>query len=696
MLGFIILCTTITTFGQQDAKPIECTTLPPGHTPNADFSINPQTGCLTADNRAAGALVLINEVRDPSGTLITTLPGSSVKFNFNYRDVDGPITFPANASTPTNRYKGPGKYWIVMNGVVGTTSYLTCKSVEIIDTQPLNFKYDFCSPQDVTVLIEDTPTNRAQPKILIEWGDGNTQTIRITTFPHTITHHFDNVPTVKPKIQGLYERGGIDACTSDARNLDVANTDPPKIVALEGLAGGTQQKITIRGGTADVDFNIEMKPKGGSWSATGKTIKLPTTANATATETITVPNAGTEYCFRLQKNGICSSSIVSDPLCTILPTHQVLSSTDVKIDWQSESFTSITRYQVSHRDSPSNLNPNSYDVPVSANPTFTFDQMDCSTKYEFWIVGSWFSGGTKIEIKSAPFIVEPLKGGNIPFANLAIVSLGDNLVKINTLYPFPEITIYRAEGNSTNFQKAATIQNTTLWEDKNVEINQQQYCYKLEYKDACDNTSEQSTPVCTVFLTSAQPNTLNWTPFSVSDPTGMLQNVGATEYYVQVIDELGVLQNVAITTNTEAEVRAAIDQYLQDPLFNGKVTFRILARQDAELMWGTVLTPFPFSSYSNTYTFITPAILYVPTAFTPNDDTVNDVFKANGKFISEFNMVIYNRWGAPIFETRDIELGWNGTEAGAPAPQGNYSYKIFGTDYAGQEFKKVGSVLLLK
>ena len=129
---------------------------------------------------------------------------------------------------------------------------------------------------------------------------------------------------------------------------------------------------------------------------------------------------------------------------------------------------------------------------------------------------------------------------------------------------------------------------------------------------------------------------------------------------------------------------------------NGRVTFRILATQDADLILPTGPIAFPFFSYSNTYTFITPAMLYVPSAFTPNDDTVNDVFKANGKFISEFNLVIYNRWGAPIFESKNIDIGWDGKESGVPAPQGNYSYKIYGLDHAGQEFSKVGSVILLK
>jgi gliding motility-associated-like protein len=53
--------------------------------------------------------------------------------------------------------------------------------------------------------------------------------------------------------------------------------------------------------------------------------------------------------------------------------------------------------------------------------------------------------------------------------------------------------------------------------------------------------------------------------------------------------------------------------------------------------------------------------LYVPTAFTPNGDGLNDVFKASyGENITNFKMQIYNRWGQKIFESDDIKKGWDG------------------------------------
>ena len=57
--------------------------------------------------------------------------------------------------------------------------------------------------------------------------------------------------------------------------------------------------------------------------------------------------------------------------------------------------------------------------------------------------------------------------------------------------------------------------------------------------------------------------------------------------------------------------------------------------------------------------------LYVPNSFTPNNDGVNDIFRAYGTEIEDengFEMSIYSRWGEFVYETFDLEKGWNGAQ----------------------------------
>ncbi len=69
--------------------------------------------------------------------------------------------------------------------------------------------------------------------------------------------------------------------------------------------------------------------------------------------------------------------------------------------------------------------------------------------------------------------------------------------------------------------------------------------------------------------------------------------------------------------------------------------------------------------------------LYIPSAFTPNDDGINPIFFAYSTGIREFSMEIFDRWGERIFVSNDIQKGWNGLlQSGTEAPQGVYTYKI--------------------
>ncbi len=89
--------------------------------------------------------------------------------------------------------------------------------------------------------------------------------------------------------------------------------------------------------------------------------------------------------------------------------------------------------------------------------------------------------------------------------------------------------------------------------------------------------------------------------------------------------------------------------------------------------------------------------LWVPTAFTPNGDTKNDVFLPQGDGVRQFEMDIYDRWGKLVFKTRSIERGWDGTyENGDDAGVGIYVYHIKYTLHNGSTKTIQGEIHLIK
>lgn len=89
--------------------------------------------------------------------------------------------------------------------------------------------------------------------------------------------------------------------------------------------------------------------------------------------------------------------------------------------------------------------------------------------------------------------------------------------------------------------------------------------------------------------------------------------------------------------------------------------------------------------------------VYAPTAFTPNGDSNNDDFKPfyiNIKTLTSFR--IYNRWGAQIFETNDMNRAWNGQINGSLAPLETYTWIVECYDVNDKKITRKGMVSLLK
>lgn len=86
----------------------------------------------------------------------------------------------------------------------------------------------------------------------------------------------------------------------------------------------------------------------------------------------------------------------------------------------------------------------------------------------------------------------------------------------------------------------------------------------------------------------------------------------------------------------------------------------------------------------------------LPKAFSPNGDGSNDVLYVRGAGIEEVNLKIYNRWGEMIFETTDMDIGWDGKYKGKEQPVEAYAYVLNVVFVDGTTFYKKGNVTLLR
>ncbi len=90
---------------------------------------------------------------------------------------------------------------------------------------------------------------------------------------------------------------------------------------------------------------------------------------------------------------------------------------------------------------------------------------------------------------------------------------------------------------------------------------------------------------------------------------------------------------------------------------------------------------------------------YLPTRFTPDNDNLNETFRPYGNGLSSegYRLTIYDRWGSPIFETNELEKGWDGRVNGhLMAPNGVYTYVVKFTDTDKVPHEKSGTVNLTR
>lgn len=97
--------------------------------------------------------------------------------------------------------------------------------------------------------------------------------------------------------------------------------------------------------------------------------------------------------------------------------------------------------------------------------------------------------------------------------------------------------------------------------------------------------------------------------------------------------------------------------------------------------------------------FIEPNFaFFIPNAFSPNDDGINDTFTGKGIFINEFEMMIFDRWGNQVFRSDHIDKPWNGKvyDGIEPAQNDVYIYSINIIDHLMKKHNYKGTVTLIR
>ena len=88
--------------------------------------------------------------------------------------------------------------------------------------------------------------------------------------------------------------------------------------------------------------------------------------------------------------------------------------------------------------------------------------------------------------------------------------------------------------------------------------------------------------------------------------------------------------------------------------------------------------------------------VFVPTAFSPNGDGLNDVFRIQGDVIEEASIEVFDRWGNTVYSSTDLSSTWDGTIKNKQLPSGVYGYLIQITCFGSETYVRKGNIELLR
>ncbi|MCP9754961.1 gliding motility-associated C-terminal domain-containing protein [Lacihabitans sp. CCS-44] len=577
-------------------------------------------------------------------------------------------------------------YRILQYGKKNGKDMYACKTVSVRPNNKPVFSYSTCNDNFLNIIIPQDPANDFD-FYTIEWGDSSPiQTISSLPFSTNKTYAGTS-PTKIIRIKG--ENNIPTGCPPPPFQTIVMNSDGniPKITELEVLPGGNKAKLTFTG-TFDSHQIYRRVPS--------QNYSFPNYTYQSNPGTITVDLINNQQtCFMVYKYVACPQ--LSGEVCSIkLDSIEPISVNSNRIKWQelqnnqaSSILNTATVKNVVYDldwqmiETNSILNQKIYSI----NSDFDHPILKCEAQYCYQVVakvqGEWsvnptvpYSSISKSEIKCVDrkkITAPPISDGKVSVIDDKQIDL---LFQDNSNWPVNKDKYYLYKyltGANAKIDSIDASQNKKFSLNENTDA--ESFCYKIGYIDKCGSVSHLSSPMCTIYLQASENDELNW---SINSPFG---NSAIQNFELISVDE-----------NTSAEslekVLGPLEKSSTVDISNNEIEakYKIRAHGNGNL-----------SSVSNQISIPIEALFYIPDAFTPNEDNINNLFEIKGRFgrVNDYNLKIYDRWGNIITEIKDKTERWDGKLNGTRLPFGSYLYDLKIGLNRGEIIRKFGKFEIL-
>lgn len=581
----------------------------------------------------------------------------------NFAPVTPQYQYESSAEVPTTNtvhtYTQPGEYSLVQivlaSGVEPTTDTLF---ITVHDPLPPDFTIHNCSSHRVRVEINDSHYD--QYRVFFTPNDSLDVAPRVTT-PEFVYGTPGNYTVT---VLGLFNdsQNNCASTTTSITTVDAITT--PVFTAAEvtnkAIDGSIQLNYTLG---SDVIYRLEQSENGSNSFLSQGNISG---SSRTATGVNTLNNY---YCYNINTFDACNSrTIYSDTICSPVMKVDTQNGANL-ISWETD--TALTEGY--------NIIRNNVTIAQITDPSqvqYEDTEIICNREYCYQLQPI-FNTGTSL---SADTCIISTETGNLPALGQPFSNVVNQAVELTWPLPPNDIPLLRyvieRSISGRSFRRLGVTTEPNFTDESANFIGS--HAYRIKYNDECGNGSEASPTTAPMVLTAPERRgkeiQYSWTRYETW-PSGI------RSYTLERLDDSGGLieQFSVLSGRTWPIVFDANDDQPKN--------IRVRAES---------LDPTPLISYSNVISTELEIELFLPTAFTPDGNGINDTFEVNGPKVFNYQMQIFSRWGSLIFISEDRFVGWDGTISGKNAPEGTYIYRINFEDVTGKEFNQSGSFVLLR
>ena len=635
-------------------------------TPASAFSAGANTATPTLNTNLVGAMELYlateNQfgctqldtidviIQDTTANFIETHHCTGLVVDFANTNTSGPTeylwdfgdgTTPILATNPTHTYATTGMYTVTMTLPPGTPNAeclpeVVAKEVQVADdpifTSGFAIDYDGCSEDSVTVVFTDTSSNVVFNIVGWDWDFPNGDTSAFQQDSITITESGSYSAT----LMVFAEDGCVDTVT---QNFDIEIFELNLIDTVTACIG-TDVALNPFGNPA---YNYNWSPADGF---TASDVNPMFTAEATTNYSVTITNPNSANSCEVVEEVFL---FVPQEMSNLQTSPDVVVCQDSMVTLNASSPEAMGYMWFDN----GMMIGEEADLPLELSSTSIpqYYYVEAMDEYGCITIDSVLAGNAEITALT-PLDEVNFCIGSATSVTTEVMSNGTEL-----MYEWSNAT-----GNVVDMDSALTItpaESGTYFLNVSNEFGCE---YNEEFELNAVDLSAQVTAVAdpdTIFVgetTQLEANHLDGNYTYVWDNEGTLIGDGAENEKTPVaMPGVTTLYGVTVT-DTDSNCSALAN-----------ILITVVDECDE-----------PF--------------IFFPNAFSPNDDGQNDVLYLRSVVVDEVYFVIYNRWGEKVFESNNVNEGWDGTHDGERVTADVYGFYLEARCINGKEYVKKGNV----